>query len=287
MNHLLHSTRFRPLLALLLSLSCAGGLFAQPLRAPEPVVDPSRSPYRSPPDLEVLPDEKWDQINGSVARALAWLASQQDPDGSYPTHIGGRPGVTALATLAFLSAGRLPGEGPDGATINKGIDYVLASQRPDGMFLVDSTSMPATNFDRGAHTGLYNHAVSSLMLCEAYGLVDEKRQGKIKPAIERAITFARKMQLRTQRFPDDKGGFRYVKSMNLFAGKGDADLSVTGWFVMFYRAAKNAGFEVPKQYIDDAIAFVRRCYDPPSGAFYYGLHGHDRDSVGRAMTGAG
>jgi hypothetical protein len=155
------------------------------------------------------------------------------------------------------------------------------------MFLVDNTNMPVTHWERGSHTGLYNHAITALMLSESYGLVDEQRQPKVRAAIEKALAFSRKMQQRPQRFPDDKGGFRYFKSLNGYAGKGDSDLSVTGWFVMFYRSAKNAGFDVPQTYVDEAIDYVRRCYDPNQKAFYYGLHGHDRTSIGRGMTGAG
>lgn len=155
------------------------------------------------------------------------------------------------------------------------------------MFVLDSTLMPATEFERGSHTGLYNHAITCLMLCEAYGMSSPAREPKIRDAIERGLKFARKMQVRPQRFPEDQGGFRYFKSVNGFRGNGDADLSVTGWFVMFFRSAKNAGFDVPQEYMDDATRFVHKCYDPRQHAFYYGLNGHAHLSIARGMTGAG
>lgn len=245
------------------------------------------TPFGAPPDLEVLPKAKWAEIDSSVDRALDWLLTRQARDGSIPTYISGNPGVTSLVTLAFLSQGEQPGDGPRGELINKAIDYVLECQRSDDMFLVDSTNMPATQFERGSHTGLYNHAITCLMLCEAYGSTDPEREAKIRPAIERGLRFARKMQQRKQIYADDQGGFRYFKSANNERGNGDADLSVTGWYVFFYRSAKNAGFDVPKEYVDDAVAYVRRCYDPQQHAFYYGLHGHGHLSVARGMTGAG
>jgi hypothetical protein len=245
------------------------------------------APFGSPPDLEALPPEKWQEIDKCVQSALNWLASRQQPDGSFPTFVAGQPGVTALATLAFLSAGEQPGVGERGKVIDRAIDYVLSCQRDDDLFVVDSTDMPATQFERGAHTGLYNHAISCLMLCEAYGSTDPAREKRMREAIERGISLARRMQLRKQHYPEDQGGFRYFKSANLERGNGDSDLSVTGWFVMFYRSAKNAGFDVPQEFIDDATAYVRRCYDPQERSFYYGLNGNGHQSTARGMTGAG
>jgi hypothetical protein len=244
-------------------------------------------PFRTPPDLEAVSSEKWDKIDASIESALDWLASRQQPDGSFPTYVAGQPGVTALGTLAFLSAGEKPGVGERGEVINRAIDYVLSCQRDDDLFVVDSTDMPATTFERGAHTGLYNHAISCLMLCEAYGSTDGAREKRMREAIERGIALARKMQQRKQPYPEDQGGFRYFKSANLERGNGDADLSVTGWFVMFYRSARNAGFNVPEEYVNEATDYVRRCYDPEEKSFYYGLNGNGHESTARGMTGAG
>lgn len=242
---------------------------------------------RAPINVNSLPPEKRKYIDQSIERALAWLSSRQLDNGSFPTHIGGQPGVTALATMAFLAGGHHPSQGQYGKNVDEAINFLLSCQREDGMFLLDTTNMPVMQWERGSHTGLYNHAISCLMLSEAYGLIDKPREPKVRQAIERGLAFARMMQQRKQRFDDDQGGFRYFKPLNGFAGKGDADLSVTGWYVMFFRSAKNAGFDVPEAYVNEAIEFVERCYDPQEKAFYYGLHGHDRTYIGRAMTGAG
>jgi hypothetical protein len=245
------------------------------------------TPFRTPPDLTTVPQEKWNKIDKSIASALDWLASRQAPDGSFPTYVSGQPGVTSLAVLAFLSAGERPGLGEHGQRIDRAIDYALACQREDDLFIVDSTDMPATQFERGSHTGNYNHAITCLMLCEAYGSTDPTRRARMQKAIERGIAFARRMQLRKQHYPEDQGGFRYFKKTGLERGNGDADLSVTGWFVMFYRSAKNAGFDIPDEYMDEATAYVRRCYDPNQKSFYYGLNGIGRQGTARGMTGAG
>lgn len=51
------------------------------------------------------------------------------------------------------------------------------------------------------------------------------------------------------------------------------------------RSAENAGFDVPKEWATDAINYLLRCYDKPTGAFRYrpGPDGH----INRAMAGAG
>jgi hypothetical protein len=155
------------------------------------------------------------------------------------------------------------------------------------LFLTDSTNYSATQWNFGGHTGLYNHAITGLMLGEVFGMTDTKREEKIRQAMIKALVLARKMQRRPSRFPLDKYGFRYYHPMNDASGQiGEADLSVTGWFVMFYRSARNAEFDVPEEYVTDAMQFVRACYDPSTGGFVYGPYGVDRD-LGRGMTGAG
>src|SRR5688572_32930735 len=53
---------------------------------------------------------------------------------------------------------------------------------------------------------------------------------------------------------------------------------------MFLRSARNAGFDVSKERIDDAVAYVRRSFDNRDGIFVYSTR---RPSRTRAMAGAG
>jgi len=55
---------------------------------------------------------------------------------------------------------------------------------------------------------------------------------------------------------------------------------------MFLRGAKNAGFEVPVEYVDEAVQYIQRCFDRRRNTYVYGLIGADR-RVTRAMIGAG
>jgi len=56
---------------------------------------------------------------------------------------------------------------------------------------------------------------------------------------------------------------------------------------MFMRSAKNAEFDVPQRYVDEAIAYVRRCWDESSGVFYYTTKQGAGEKYSRGMVGAG
>src|SRR5688572_18687001 len=45
---------------------------------------------------DVLSAVEWRKVDAAVARALDWLAAQQEPDGSFPTRETGQPGITGL-----------------------------------------------------------------------------------------------------------------------------------------------------------------------------------------------
>ena len=185
--------------------------------------------------------------------------------------------------MAFLSRGHVPGVGPYGDRLDRAIDLCFKQQRDDGLLYGASTDMPVTMWNHGSHTANYNHAISGVMLGEAFGMTDDRRMNKLKPAIEKAIVFARRMQRRPSPHRMDQYGWRYYKHQQL-PDKGEADLSSTAWFIMFYRSALNAGFNIPEDYVDDAVKFVRTCYVEREGAFVYGPYPRDR-VFSRGMTG--
>lgn len=226
----------------------------------------------------LLTDAQFQKLDTTVDRALTYLARNQGNDGSYSTHPSGQPAVTALVTMAFLSRGYVPDEGKYHEEITKGVDYILSMQAPDG-----AITLQRVGLDRAAHfEGNYNHAISALVLTEVYGMTTAERQAEIREVIEKALKLTREQQTMPKRFPDDKGGWRYMRRF----GVTDSDLSVTAWELMFLRAARNAEFDVPVEWIDEAMEYVRRTFDPDEKGFRYGLRGED-DYLSRAMVGAG
>ena len=214
------------------------------------------------PSLDVLSVEEWERVDDSVDRALEWLADQQQRDGSFPTLPTGQPGVTSLAVTAFLSAGHLPGEGIYGEQLNRAIDFALDCQREDGLF--SQLQVNAVYQHNGAsHAAHYNHAITGVMLGEVYGMCHGERQQKVRSAIERALVYMRDMQNKPKADGAEQGGWRYYSSQN------QSDLSVTAWQIMFMRSAKNAQFDVPAEHVDEATAYVKRCFDPAQKTFLY------------------
>jgi hypothetical protein len=232
----------------------------------------------------VLSPDEWQRVDAAVNRALGWLASRQQADGSFPTIETGQPGVTSLCMMAFVSHGHVPGNGEYGRRLEKATDFVLACQKPNGLVTLLGPVGPriTREIDHEIGTcGSYNHAISSLTLSELYGMSDAKRAVRIQVAIKKSLGATLEMQRWPKDNAVDRGGWRYIDDDGTF----DSDLSITGWELMFLRSARNAGFEVSQLPIDEAVAYIRRCFAPEYGAFEYANDGGDDRS--RGMAGAG
>lgn len=190
-----------------------------------------------------------DRLSDSVDRGLAFLAGQQEANGVWQLAGRGQShAITSLAVMAYLSAGHVPGEGPYQATVEKGIKWVLSQQQPNGLFSTPSWEE------------MYQHGITTMMLCEVAAMSDAKTARELKPKLEKAI----KLILQAQRTEGQyRGGWRYR------VDSPDADLSVSGWQLLALRAARNLGCDVPAERIDHAMHFVMQCRELRSGAFTY------------------
>ena len=253
-------------------------------------------PIAIPPNVEsdslasALTPQAWEQVERSIERALSWLARQQNTDGSFDAPDSAQPAATSLAIMAYLSKGHMPGEGVYGKQIDLAIDYVLGVQHANGMLATGSdrstisldSQLQMGSVPASSKTANYNHAIAGLMLTEVFGTTDRVRAAKLKPAIVKALNFSRRVQTLPKSSPQDKGGWRYLNN----SASGDSDLSVTSWQLMFFRSARNAEFTVPKEFVDDAVAYVLRCWEEPQGIFYYKKSGSEQ-RWSRGMVGAG
>lgn len=237
---------------------------------------------------EVLTEEEWAAVDKAVERGLAWLAKQQQRDGSFPTMPQGQPAVSALCELAFLAHGHLPGEGEYGNRLSMAIDYVAACQKENGLVALVAPRGPRLT-RQVSHlvgtTASYNHAIASLALSENYSMGSAEVIEQLDPIINKSIAVTLEMQQWPKRREVDKGGWRYLNVTAEISEPLDSDLSATGWHLMFLRSAKNAGFDVPQEPINEAIGFVKRCFIPKYGAFL--LFSSESDHRTRGMAGAG
>lgn len=239
-------------------------------------------------ELEVrdaLDEDSRAAVVESTDLALEYLARHQRRDGSFPSSPVNQPAITALGTLAMMSAGHRPGSGPYGECMSRAIDYILKSQQSSGMLC----AVKAEPFQKSPHWNdlrahaLYNHGIGSLALSECYGEASLLQNEQIQTAVEKALEVSRKYQTSFKRYPErDNGGWRYM----MHNYRLDSDLSVTSWQLMFYRSAKGAGFDVPEEYAAEGLDYVRRCYDPDRGQFRYSLFQPEARYT-RAMSGAG
>jgi squalene cyclase len=191
-------------------------------------------------DVEVKMDE---ETRKATAKALEWLASKQNPDGSwsdgrYPNNTA----ITAYAMLAFMAQGHLPRQGLYGPEVAKGARFLLSSARDDGYIV-------------GAKGGnMYCHAMATLALLELWGMTGDD---EIKPVVKKAVDLIIRCQ------SEREGGWRYEPVAS------GADISITIMQVMALRAARNSGLHVPDATMKRAIAYIESCWDRPSGGFRY------------------
>jgi hypothetical protein len=247
---------------------------------------PARTSSRDADDspAKVLSAEEWKRVDVAVERALAWLATEQQPDGSFPTLDSGQPGVTSLCTMAFMAHGHTAGEGTYARQIERARDYTMRCQKENGLITLIGPEgeeiSRQINHDIGERVA-YNHAISSLMLSELYGTSKVDRSNKLETVIAKSLKASLEMQRWPKDLAIDDGGWRYIDDKD----EHDADLSITGWELMFLRSARNAGFDVPEKSIDEAVGYVRRTFSSKYGAFGYMAVPGDYRS--RGMAGAG
>ena len=217
-------------------------------------------------DTEQIPQ----QVQSAVERGLQWLAGKQAATGDWPTDVDGGRGptaaVTSLAAMAFMARGHVPGQGMYGENINRAVDRILAMQQPNGLIAPDGWMYP-----------MYDQGISTVMLCEAYGMLDEKRQADAGKAIAKAV----RLILAAQAVPksgDSVGGWRYQPDST------NSDISVSGWQLMALRGAANIGAAVPRRAIDLGIAYIKRRAGE-DGGFTYGADGIGGGSAARTGTG--
>jgi hypothetical protein len=230
--------------------------------------------------------QRMQEVDARIDRALTFIAAKQRANGSFEAPDEGQPGVTALALLAFMSRGHVPGSGTYGRQIDAAVNYIITCQKANGML---SAIQPTTyHRNRGpSHTVAYNHPIAGLALCEAYGMSKGAPPESMRNAIIKSINVVIKYQELPKARPVDQGGWHYFNTDKLRT----ADLSVTSWQLLFLRSAMNAGFEVPAENVDAAMRYIRNCFDPVTRSFmYYALapgEPADKRDLSRGMLGAG
>ena len=216
------------------------------------------------------PNVRGDQIiigpirvgEGTVRRALQWLAKHQLPDGRWsldtykarckdatctgPGDVRSDVAATALALLPFLGAGQTQNtRGPYMNNVRAGLYWLVRNQGADGDL-------------RGGYN-MYAHGLATIALCEAYGMSRDKSIGA---AAQRAVDFIQNAQ------NPKTGGWRYQPG-------DEGDTSVVGWQIMALKSAQMAGLNVDTAVIERAKLFLKSVSSSGSeGSFAGGKFGY-------------
>ena len=223
-----------------LAIGASAGMACTPLRAE---LIPPRT------DLDELYDQR---VDTAIRNGLSLLIRRQRQDGTFQSKDYGRwIGVVSLAGLALLSRGVRSGSGEAGMALRRAGKYVLSQVQASGFLSARGET---------SHGPMYDHGFGTLFLAELYGT---DRALDIRPKLGQAIELI-------QRTQNSEGGWRYNPAPE------EADLSVTVCQMMALRAARNAGIGVPKETVDRAVDYVRRCQNADGGYMYRITGGESR-----------
>jgi Prenyltransferase and squalene oxidase repeat len=252
-----------------LRLPLAGALFAASGLLAFVTAQPAQPGAARPPEAKAdtaapLTELKViERVTAATDRALDYLEQKQvktgDATGSWSTN----QAFNALAMLAFMSKGHVPGRGKygdvvEGGAVKPGVltrakKYMLSWAAPTGY--ISSSSM-------------YEHGLATLALAEMYGMdPDPDLEAKLRKAVELIV--------KTQ---SPAGGWRYTPA------PVDQDMSVTVMQVVALRAANNAEIPVPQQTFAKAIKYVRSCAGPGGGYGYAGPGSGPQTSAAGALS---
>jgi hypothetical protein len=207
------------------------------------------------------------EVRRAVDKGLEWLAQQQSGQGRpsglghwtandsrYPT------AMTALAGIALLSEGSTTTQGRYAPNIRRAVDYLLSRSQANGLI------GDPLHDDRYT----YGHGFSMLFLSQVLGEEEDiDRREQLADVLTRAVVF-------TGRAQTQAGGWGYVSAKD---GNDFDEGSTTITQVQGLRGCRNAGIPVPKEIIDKAIAYIRRCTLPDGGVQYNSRGGGGRPAI--------
>ncbi len=197
----------------------------------------------------------------SVNRALRWLASVQNSNGSWGTNH--QPAYTGIALLVFLAHGETPLSEKYGKTVQDAMRWLATY----------ANSSDLKQIAHRRHSGAYGHGMATYAISESYAMT---KVPFMRIAMDNAIAVIIEGQ-------QANGGFGYGYERTRW------DMSVAGWQMQALKAARVAGCTHPdlKDAIQKSIMFTRKT------AYTNGKFGYANENGGPAsgtkpnMTGIG
>lgn len=197
------------------------------------------------------------KIKRDVVRGLDFLAREQRRQGYWEANGGQyRVAMTALAGNAMLCEGSTTTRGKYAPNIRRAVDYLLELAEPDSKAGRDNNGLIGYKND---YHYMYGHGFSMLFLSQIYGEEeDEERREQLKRVLTRSVKFCGEAQTTA-------GGWGYVSAKD---GNDFDEGSTCITQVQGLRACRNAGIAVPKEIIDRAVDYIKKCTTPDGGVQY-------------------
>jgi squalene cyclase len=201
------------------------------------------------------------KVKRAVAKGLQWVADSQSKRGHWTANEGRYPtAMTALAGMALLAEGSTTTQGKYSPNIRRAVDFLVSRSRPNGLIGDPNSDDRYT----------YGHGYSMLCLSQVLGEEEDiDRRETLVDVLTRAVKFTGEAQT-------DAGGWGYVSAKD---GNNFDEGSTTITQVQGLRGCRNAGIPVPKEIIDKAIAYIKRCTLPDGGVQYSSKGGGARPAI--------
>ena len=200
-------------------------------------------------------------LERAVNRGLEWLAAHQSRMGHWNAQNEHYPtSMTALAGIALLSQGSTTTQGKYAPNIRRAVDYLVARSRGNGLI------GDPTRDDRYT----YGHGFAMLFLSQVLGEEeDAERRAQLVDVLTRAVTFCGRAQAAS-------GGWGYVSAKDV-PNFDEGSTTITQ--VQGLRGCRNAGIPVPKEIVDKAIAYIKKCTGEDGGVQYNSQGGGGRPAI--------
>ena len=205
-----------------------------------------------------------------VDRGLKWLVKQQNRDGHWEAAGSNfASAMTAMGGTVLLMEGSTIRDGKYSENIRKAADWLMERVQRNGLIGDPNAANQGLGY-------MYGHGFSILFLSQIYGEEeDADRRKKLEDILTRAVQFSGKAQT-------TRGGWGYVSAAD---GSDFDEGSVTITQVQALRAARNAGIVVPKEIIDKARDYLKKCTNA-QGGIIYSLGGGGGGDARPALTAA-
>ena len=172
------------------------------------------------------------ECEAAVSRALEWLKTKQNPDGSWGKQY--KSAMTGLALLCYLGRCETPESPFYGDNVTKGILYLIELSKKN------EYGMIAENLKESGAT--YEHGIATYALGEMYTLA--RLGSKSLPGMRESFEKGVELIIKNQK---SQGGWGYGGKGDIaYNPEGGSDLSVTGWQYQALKAAKHTGLKIPK-----------------------------------------